>query len=151
MTTAINSVSEQAQHITVVQDQSTAAAHKASTSADETKNISMFIREIANQTNMLGLNAAIEASRAGELGRGFSVVADEVRKLALNSASATENIESSLQGMKELIDQILEHISQMTTMTHTQAALTQQLSASMEDVNSMSQSLVEFARQIERV
>jgi len=151
MTTAINSVTEQAQHITVAQDQSTVAANKASTSADETKNISMFIREIANQTNMLGLNAAIEASRAGEMGRGFSVVADEVRKLALNSAHATENIESSLQGMKGLIDQILEHISQMTTMTHAQAALTEQLSASMEDVNSMSKSLVEFAREIERV
>ncbi len=151
MTTAISSVTEQAQHIAETQEKSTAAANKVGTSAEETKNVSVFIREIANQTNMLGLNAAIEAARAGEMGRGFSVVADEVRKLALNSAHATESIESSLQDMKQLIDQILEHISSMTTMTHSQAALTEQLSASMEDVNNMAQSLVTFAKQIEQV
>ncbi|WP_322923681.1 PAS domain-containing methyl-accepting chemotaxis protein [Paenibacillus campi] len=151
MTIAIGSVSEQAQHIAETQKKSTAAANKVGASAEETKNVSAFIREIANQTNMLGLNAAIEAARAGEMGRGFSVVADEVRKLALNSAHATENIESSLQDMKQLIDQILEQIDNMTTMTHTQAALTEQLSASMDDVNSMAQSLVTFAQQIEQV
>ena len=110
--------------------------------------ISTFIREIANQTNLLGLNAAIEAARAGELGMGFAVVADEVRKLAVNSASATENIETSLSDMKELIEQILEHIGNMTTMTQTQAALTQQVNASMDEINHMAESLVDFAKQI---
>jgi methyl-accepting chemotaxis protein len=97
-------------HTTV--NQATAFVEKLGRSSQEVGVIVAVIKEIADQTNLLALNAAIEAARAGEQGRGFAVVADEVRKLAEKTAQATSEIGQMIQNIQSETRQATDAISQ---------------------------------------
>ncbi len=107
---SVSAVSEINASMHSVSEQTT----EATAQAQDIKNIVGVIQDIAEQTNLLALNAAIEAARAGEHGRGFAVVADEVRKLAEKTSKSLGEIEANINMLVQSVNEISEAVNEQT-------------------------------------
>lgn len=116
--------------------------------SEEINEVSSFIKEIADETKMLGLNAAIEAARAGEAGRGFGVVAEEIRKLSEQSKSTVPKIKKLTDSIKSKVSDASERSESSLASSQEQAAASEEITASVEELTSMSEELNKIAQEI---
>ncbi len=121
---------------------------KLASSADEIGEIIAVIDDIADQTNLLALNAAIEAARAGEQGRGFAVVADEVRKLAERTGRATGEITGMIQGIQTETQEAVSSMEEGISQVDKGRDLADQAGNSLTEIVSMATRVMDMIQQI---
>ncbi|SDQ65350.1 methyl-accepting chemotaxis protein [Pseudomonas grimontii] len=102
--------------------------------SDKIGSVLDVIKSVAQQTNLLALNAAIEAARAGEAGRGFAVVADEVRSLAQRTQKSTEEIEELIVGLQQGTQQVASIMDNSRSLTDSSVELTRRAGSALENI-----------------
>ncbi|RFC33844.1 MAG: methyl-accepting chemotaxis protein [Candidatus Nitrotoga sp. SPKER] len=116
--------------------------------SNQISSVVQVIKEVADQTNLLALNAAIEAARAGEQGRGFAVVADEVRKLAARTSKATEEISHMIQSIQSSTNNAMETMKTAVAKADSGAVLAQEAEVSIIQIKDGSSKVVEVVNNI---
>lgn len=123
-------------------------AEDAKNSAKKTDEVLLFIKNIASKTNLLGLNAAIESSKAGEHGKGFSVVANEIRKLSSSSNQSINEINDILKKIESAVTNISEKIDNSNTLFKHQLSSIQDIGASIQELAASAEILEKMSQNV---
>jgi methyl-accepting chemotaxis protein len=146
------SVNEIVNELGTLSEQVSTNNHSISELANQTNDITSVIElitDIADQTNLLALNAAIEAARAGEHGRGFAVVADEVRKLAERTHKATGEISVSIKSLQQDMNEIQESSGTMKTTVEGSAGKINEFEGTLIELSDNSGEIVNYSYEME--
>ena len=141
-------ISAQAEQIAALTRELSQATQESQGRVRESDQVLGFIRNISGQTNLLGLNAAIEAARVGEMGRGFGVVAEEIRKLATSSGESVKKIETIIRDIKTDSSHTSEQLQQIDEAINQIAGAMTLLASSVEQAGAMAAQLDKVADSI---
>jgi len=138
-------ISAQTQEIAATSRTLAQVAGESQARVQETDQVLGLIRHVTNETNLLGLNAAIEAARVGDQGRGFGVVAGEIRKLATTSADSVKKIEAIVKGIKTDGSTIYEQVNDTQEAINQIASAVTQVAQTIQEVSKMVAQLDQIA------
>ncbi|WP_330149467.1 methyl-accepting chemotaxis protein [Shewanella xiamenensis] len=124
-----------------------AVIEKLSVNSANIASVLDVIRSIAEQTNLLALNAAIEAARAGEQGRGFAVVADEVRTLASRTETSTQDIQRMIEELQRGVNDAVKSIESGASLTHSTVTLASQTQDALDQILNSTSKVSEMSTQ----
>ncbi|MDU9404785.1 methyl-accepting chemotaxis protein [Pseudomonas sp. zfem004] len=144
VTEAINQIERLAHEVV----NSSEAMNQLKAESDKIGSVLDVIKSVAQQTNLLALNAAIEAARAGEAGRGFAVVADEVRSLAQRTQQSTEEIEELIAGLQNGTQRVASVMDSSRSLTDSSVELTRRAGGSLETITRTVSSIQAMNQQI---
>ncbi|NOW02946.1 methyl-accepting chemotaxis protein [Clostridium beijerinckii] len=144
----INEVAKDVQELATMNEELLLETKETNEKTKDTDNIVTFIQGISSQTNLLGLNAAIEAARAGDAGRGFNVVAQEIRKLSNSSNESIKQIDSVIKHISTSINSINDGLIKSNDVSQSQSAALEEIAASIAELNSTAKKLGELAENL---
>lgn len=141
ITSAANELSDSVQHVVKTNTENIEFVNQTDQQAKETNDILNIVRKVSRQTHLLGINASIEAAKAGQYGKSFEVVANEIRSLSESVSNSMNRMEDVLGGIGQAISEIKKRIEQSNNEISAQASTLQEIAASIESLNDTAQQL----------